>query len=74
MAAQKLRKRCGMVGFHMLNNNIVKAAAAQNMLNIFHKLFADGFVHRVEQNGLIVKQKIGIVTHTVRNGINTFKH
>ena len=44
------------------------------MLNIFHKLFADGFVHRVEQNGLLVKQKIGIVAHTVRNGINTLKH
>ncbi|MPN44510.1 hypothetical protein SDC9_192075 [bioreactor metagenome] len=62
-----------MVRLQMVDDQIIQRTARQNVLHVFKKLTAAGPVHRVEQSGLFVQQKIGVIGDTSGNGICIFK-
>ena len=67
------RERRGMVGLHVLHDDVVELPAVQRKGKIFKKQLAHGIVHRVEQNVLFVFQKIGIIRNAARNGIGALE-
>ena len=73
VAAHGLLERLGVVGLHVVHDDVVQRAAAEDMGEVFKKLTGDGLVHRVEQDGLFVEQDIGIVRHAARDGVHALK-
>ena len=74
MAQQQLRKRCGMIRFHMLHNHIFQRTPGQHMGQILKKHPADGLVDRIEQNGLLIQKQIRVVGDALRHRIDAFEH
>ena len=58
-----------MVGFHMLDNQVIRLASAKSFRHIVQPLMGKMNVHRVHHGDLVVQQHIGIVGHAVRNDI-----
>ena len=73
VAQQQLADRGGVVRLHVLDHEIIQAPAGQHMVDVFKKDPADRVVHRVEQNGFLVQQQIGIVGHAVGDGIDALE-
>ena len=73
VAAHGLLERLGVVGLHVVHDDVVQRAAAEDMGEIFKELTGDGLIHRVEQDGLLVEQDIGVVRHAARDGIHALK-
>ena len=73
IAEQQLADSCGMVRLHVLNDEIIQGAAAQNMLNVFKEHAGNGCIYCVKQNGFLVQQQIGVIGNTVGHGVNTLK-
>ena len=62
-----------MVGLHMGDHHIIERSAAEQMLDIFKEQIAHSLVHGIHHGGFCIVNKIGIIGHTVRNGIHIFK-
>ena len=62
-----------VVGLHVVDHQIVQGTAVQHMLQVLKELAADGMVHRIHQNGLLVQHHIGVIGHAAGNGVNIFK-
>ena len=73
VAAHGLLERLGVVGLHMVHDDVVQRTAAENKGEVFKKLTGDGLIHRVEQDGLLVEQDIGVVRHAARDGVHALK-
>ena len=73
VAAHGLLERLGVVGLHVVHDDVVQRAAAKDMGEVFKELSGDGLVHRVEQDGLFVEQDVGVVRHAARNGVHALK-
>ena len=52
----------------------IKVAPGQNVVDVLEEYLADRRIDRVEQDGLVVEQQIGIVGNSVRNGVNALEH
>ena len=74
MAQQHLADRAGVVRLHVVDDEIVELAPGQNVVDVLEEYLADRRIDRVEQDGLVVEQQIGIVGNPVRNGVNTLEH
>ena len=74
MAQQHLADRAGMVRLHVVDDEIVELAPGQNVVDVLEEYLADRRIDRVEQDGLVVEQQIGIVGNSVRHGVNTLEH
>jgi len=48
----------GMVGFHVLNYQVIQIFAAQRMDEVFCEALPDSFVDRVKQDGLFILQEV----------------
>ena len=68
----QLAQCCSVVHFHMLNDNIVQLAAAQNMSQIFQMLGCR-LVYGIKDNGFFIQQDIGVIRNTHGNLIDTLK-
>ena len=73
IAAHGLLKRLGVVGLHVVHDDVVQRTIAEDISKVFKELAGDGLVHRVEQDGLLVEQDIGVVRHAARDGIHALK-
>ena len=73
VAQDKFTDGRGMVGFHVLYDEVIQLPAGEYMLNVFKVQTADRFIHGVDQDGFFVKQQIRIVTHAVREWVGVFK-
>ena len=67
------RKRGGMIGLHVMHDDIVERPAAQRIGKIFKKEVGYGEIHRIEQHRLFVRQQIGIVRYPARHGIGALE-
>ena len=54
-----------VIRFHMVDNKVVKAASVKNCLDILKELAPDCIIRRIEQNRLLIHQKIGVVGYSV---------
>ena len=63
----------GVVRLHMVDDQIIQLPAAQCVLYVFEKRLVHGFVHRVEQHGLLVLQQVGVVRNALRHPVNALE-
>jgi len=63
----------GVVGLHVMDEQVVQLAPAQSMGHVFKKCAGYGLIHCVEKNGLFVQQKIGVVGNAFGNAVNALK-
>ena len=61
IAQHQLRQGGGVVHLHVLHDDIVQLAAAEHVGHVLQILAGGGGVHRVEHDGLVVQQDIGVV-------------
>ncbi|KXB68414.1 hypothetical protein HMPREF1863_00126 [Aedoeadaptatus coxii] len=64
----------GMVGFHMVDDDIIQGAAAEDFGNVIHK-FANGIdSYAVEEAGFAAAvEEVGVVADAVGQGPHSFK-
>ena len=62
-----------VVGFHVVDDQVVQGPVPQQVVQVFHELAADGPVHGVEQDGGFVHEQVGVVAHPPGDGVNVFK-
>ena len=64
----------GVVRFQVLHDQVVQLAAVQHGGNIFKEVVTDGAVNRVEEDGLVVQQQIGVVGDAVADAVDALEH
>ena len=74
VARDELLQRGGMVGLHMVHDDVIERAAAERMLDVLEEHAAHGLVDRIEQDGLFIQQKIGVVGNALRDAVDALKH
>ena len=67
MAEHHIAQSGGVVGLHVVDEDIVQFTTAQSILQIFKELGLDGPVHRVKQHGLLIQQQVGVEGHPTGN-------
>ncbi len=70
---QNAANACGMVGFGVMNDEIVEFSPAERALDVFQKQIFHRSVGGVEKNGLSVNQQIGIIGNAARHGIGALE-
>ena len=65
IAREDLRHAGGMVGLHVVDDEVVEGATVEHSLDVLEVLADDGAVDRVDEDGLLVKQQVGVVGHAV---------
>ena len=58
VSLQKQFKRRRVIRLHMRNDDVVKPAPAERMVDVLKELPEHGLVHRVEEHGLFVRQQV----------------
>ena len=64
---------CGVIGLHVLHDEIIGLSAAQNALQIFQPFAREMRVHRIHHGDFFVFDDVGIITHAVRHFVLTFE-
>ena len=57
----------------IFDDDVVERAAVQGIGDVLEELPRDRVVDRVEQDGLLVKQDVGIVAHAAGDGVDALK-
>ena len=70
---QHSRQGGQMVGFHMVDNDVVQHSSCQHSRQVLHELRAHGLVNRVQKNGLLVNEDVRIVGGATRDGHHILK-
>ncbi len=70
---QKYRNTGGMVGLHMLDNQIIRCFSFQYCFQILQPFFAERAVNRIHNRCFFIHNYIGIVRHAVRHPVLSFK-
>ena len=73
IAKQDLLDGGPVVGLHMIDDQVIQPSPAQEVLHILQELAAGRPVHRVEENGLLVQQQVGVVGHPSGDGMDILK-
>ena len=73
MAQEHFGERRGMVGLHVMDDDVVERSAPQNVLHVLEELFGDGVIDGIEEHRLFVEKEIGIVGSAARDGIDVLK-
>src|SRR5574344_2743441 len=63
----------GMVGFHVLNNKVIRRSAAEYFIEIVKPFLAEFCLDRIEYRYFFIKNDIGIIRHSLGNFILSFK-
>ena len=58
----------GMVGFHMVDDQVIQTAAVQRSSHVLQELGAHRNVGGVHQRGFLVQNDVGVVGNTAGNG------
>ena len=72
-AQQNLLDGGGVVGLHVVDDQIVQGAAVEDGLHVGDELPAHRPVGGVEEDGLLVQQDVGVVGHAVVQGVDVLK-
>ena len=72
-AQENLLDGSGVVGLHVVDDQIVQGTAVEDSLHVGDKLPAHRPVGGVEEDGLLVQQDIGVVGHAVVQGVDVLK-
>jgi hypothetical protein len=62
-----------MVGFHVVDDEVVQLTPIECCSNVLKELLADGEVGGVQQGGLLVEQHVAVVRYAPRNGVYVLK-
>ena len=62
-----------MVGLQVMNDQVIRLTAVQGLLHVGHPLVGGTAVHGIHDGDFVIQNDIGIVRHTVRYNILTFK-
>ena len=63
----------GVVGLHVVHDDVVERTAVQGIGDVLEELAGDGVVDGVEQDGLLVEQDVGVVAHAAGDGVDALK-
>ena len=63
----KVRYVCRVVRFHMLDDQIIRLSAIQNLLNINQPFCAEIHIDRIHDGYLLIHDDIGVISHSVGN-------
>ena len=69
-AQQNLLNGGGVVGLHVVDDQVVQGAAVQHGLHIGDELAAHGPVGGVKEDGLLIQQDVGVVADAVVQGVD----
>ena len=73
IAEHGVLQRLGVVGLHVMHHDVVERTAVQGIGDVLEELAGDGVVDRVEQDGLLVEQDVGVVAHAAGDGVDALK-
>ena len=73
IAAEQQLLGGGVVRLHVLYHQIIQGPAVQGMGHIFQEDAVHGLVHRIEQDGFLVQQEIGVVGDAVGHAIDALE-
>ena len=62
-----------MVGFHVLNDQVIRLSVAKNLCKIVEPFMSEFSVHRIHNGDFFVHNGIRVICHSVGNNILTFK-
>ena len=63
------RDICGVVGLHVLDDEIVRSLVAEDLVDVVKPLVCEMLVHGVEDRALRVENRIRVVGHPVGDGV-----
>ena len=73
IGVQERHDGTGVVAFHVLDDEVVRFAVAEDLGDISEPLLCKMLVDSVHDGDLLVADDIGVVCHAVRNDILTFE-
>ena len=73
IAGHQQLERGGVVGLHVVDDQIVERTSAQRIGDVFQKYAVHGLVHRVKQHGFLIQQQIGVVGHALGHAVHALK-
>ena len=73
VAEHQVAQSGGVVGLHVVDEDIVQLPAAEGVLQILQELGLDAPVHCVEEDGLLIQEEIGVVGHPPGDGMSGLK-
>ena len=62
-----------VVGFHVVDHEVVEFAACENALDILKELLGNGGIGGVQEHGLLVEEQIAVVGSSARDGVDIFE-
>ena len=71
---QQILQLSRVVGLHMVHHHAVQRTTIQGMEQILPELAADGTVHRVEEDGFLIRQQIAVEGNAIGDVEHALKH
>src|SRR5699024_7447850 len=62
-----------VVGLHVRDDKVVQAPATQLVGQVLEEVVADGLVYSVEEDGLFIFNKVGVIRNAVRHSVDTLE-
>ena len=62
-----------MVGFHVMDNDVVESAAGQHCGQVLQELGAYRLIDRVQKHRLLIEEDVGIIRRAARDGHHVLK-
>ena len=73
MAAQQRAQSGAVIRLHVVHHHIVQLPVLKQVIQILKEQLPHGEIHRVQEDGLLVQQQIGIVGNAPGDGVSVFK-
>ena len=73
IAQNQLLNGAAVVGLHVVDDEIVQPAPVKYVGDVFEELVADALVNRVQQDGFLVQQYVGVVGNAPGDGVDVLK-
>ena len=73
IAQHGVAQRLGVVGLHVMHHDVIERTAVQDVGHVLKELTGHGVIHRVEQDGLLVEQDVGVVAHAAGDGVDALE-
>ena len=62
-----------MIGLHVLHDQVIGGAISQRIADVVQPFVGKGRVHRIHDGNKVVKDRVGVVAHTVGYAVLTLK-
>ena len=73
VAQQEVHQRGGMVGLHVVDDDVVEWAAREGCGDVFKELRCDRGIGGVEEDGFVIQQYIAVVADAAGDGVGVFE-